>query len=355
MYNNIIENLLDTFKMSMLVNARDSNNFIYYTVFILLTTCVLNNREFNDYIKEFFSNINLFLIKNRKNRSITIEGKVIFKDNEYSSRIQNLFSNKFTAIWKHICSNSLNNTKIYNLKEFSDIKYDMYAKYNYNVDYIENDNMTKDDIAKYNIAKYNYIVDQDNSFKISDDIYCSVKIENNSNSDKKDSIMQTIRIKIYSNKLSLSKLAKYIDDIEDNYLNSIKIMRENRKYIYTLTGNSKNNDIESSNDVWNECEFKSYRTFNNIFFDSKKKLLNKINFFENNKEWYQYEGHPYTLGIGLHGPPGTGKTSIIKCIANKLNRHIIIIPLNKNFINFRFFRFFRFFIDIKFNILFCHL
>ena len=35
------------------------------------------------------------------------------------------------------------------------------------------------------------------------------------------------------------------------------------------------------------------------------------------------------MGIGLHGPPGTGKTSVIKCIANKLNRHIIVIPLNK--------------------------
>ena len=25
-------------------------------------------------------------------------------------------------------------------------------------------------------------------------------------------------------------------------------------------------------------------------------MLDKLNFFENNKEWYEYEGHPYTFG-----------------------------------------------------------
>ena len=38
-------------------------------------------------------------------------------------------------------------------------------------------------------------------------------------------------------------------------------------------------------------------------------------------------GIPYSLGIGLHGPPGTGKTSFIKALAQYTNRHIIIISL----------------------------
>jgi len=38
-------------------------------------------------------------------------------------------------------------------------------------------------------------------------------------------------------------------------------------------------------------------------------------------------GIPYSLGIGLHGPPGTGKTSFFKCLANMTGRHIVILSL----------------------------
>ena len=71
------------------------------------------------------------------------------------------------------------------------------------------------------------------------------------------------------------------------------------------------------------------RNFDNIFFDQKEDVKDRLDFFINNREWYQKKGIPYTLGLMFSGKPGCGKTSTIKAIAKYTKRHIIDIPLTK--------------------------
>jgi chaperone BCS1 len=115
-----------------------------------------------------------------------------------------------------------------------------------------------------------------------------------------------------------------VEDLTAKYLLSIEELRDNKKFIYTLTKPKYENN---RCDMWDEVQFLSTRTFSNIFFKGKNEIVKKLDFFLKNKEWYYNKGIPYSLGIGMYGPPGTGKTSLIKAIGNYTNRHIIVISL----------------------------
>ena len=294
---------------------------------MILLSFILNNDDVYNYFKHFFQVIN-----NRcgfySRKTIIIEGKRCLKTSEYMTRTDSLFSDKFLAFWNYIANNNLNNQTIKCLKEFADSS-----------NIFDNNGDSKNSrrsMRLFNNSNTNrdiFIVNQNEPFKINDDIYCKVLIDIEKLDDKKNNSIESIKVELYSYTLSLINIHNFVDNLNTQYKYELKKNRENKKYIYTLIGSgSSNNNNNYDHEIinsWEECEFNSTRNFKNLFFDKKKLLINKLNFFENNRQWYEYEGHPYTFGIGLHGPPGTGKTSIIKCIANKLNRHIIVIPLNK--------------------------
>ena len=336
MHNNL-NNLIDNLKMMYFVNMKESsgyNNF-FMIIIILFATFLLNNEACYEKLENLIKNIfNYLSFLKFKRNSIFLEGKRCLKISHYMTKTDNLFSNRFTAFWYHISKNNLNNPTIYSLKEYANSSniYDDYGdpknSNSHKRNFTESDDLTNDDIINSDI----FVVDQNQHFKLTDKIYCKVHQTIDKGDEKRKFEMENIIIEIYSYELSLEMLTRFLDDIYKDFREKLDRVRNNKKFIYTLIGSnssdSHNYDREIKND-WEECEFISTRKFNNLFFDSKKLLIDKINFFINNKEWYEHEGHPYTFGIGLHGPPGTGKTSIIKCIANKLNRHIIVIPLNK--------------------------
>lgn len=59
-----------------------------------------------------------------------------------------------------------------------------------------------------------------------------------------------------------------------------------------------------------------------------EKIVELIRDFEASESWYMENGIPYKLCICLHGPPGTGKNSIVRAVASTLQRGIDSVALN---------------------------
>lgn len=66
---------------------------------------------------------------------------------------------------------------------------------------------------------------------------------------------------------------------------------------------------------------------NLIFPDRVKALIQEIELWRSNRDWYRQKGIPWKRGWMLYGPPGTGKTALARAFAEDLNMPIYVFNL----------------------------
>lgn len=259
----------------------------FYSILFLFVFIIYNNKHvyYFDYI--------IKLINNKKTNKLVFTSSDIYTSNRYKS------------IMFYI-------SKTQNINELKECQV---PKYNY-----------KKHVTEESLHTL-YFVNQKSEFKINDSIYGRVEFtEKQVNDGTKSFIKEVIIFTIFSNKLKLNELINFVEQCNDEYKIYVKEKSLGEQLFIDIFWNTSKSGIETMSSVW-----KSSTTFDSIFFDNKKDIVKKINFFLKEKEWYIKKGKAHTLGILLSGPPGTGKSSFIKSISNLTKKHIINIKLSDNF------------------------
>ncbi|KAK1430746.1 hypothetical protein QVD17_13712 [Tagetes erecta] len=95
------------------------------------------------------------------------------------------------------------------------------------------------------------------------------------------------------------------------------------------TNNKSENWSSFRKNTWSHIVFEHPSTFDTIAMDPKKKkeILNDLMTFSKSKDYYKKVGKSWKRGYLLHGPPGTGKSSMIAAMANFLEYDIYDLEL----------------------------
>jgi hypothetical protein len=181
------------------------------------------------------------------------------------------------------------------------------------------------------IANHDYLPHEFDPVRVGDDVYFKL-----TNVDVDDGNIKNIKFKLFSKQGTIRGLQTFVDSCNQDYERKMLNKLGNDLYFFDQIVEGKKKQQRSNANplpngflVYSKHKFSTTRTFDNVYFEEQPVVKKRVEFFLENRSWYERKGIPYTLGFLFHGEPGTGKTSEIKAIANVAHRHPVNIQLSE--------------------------